>query len=87
MLSGFPALLQVSQNLHVAIEARGAAGEVLRDKWIGFLGVLGQADQISIWRTIDSLWVGEGFGKILLGEAKEFFFVNFLPLFVPHRLA
>ena len=86
MLSGFPAL-QIGQDFHVAGEAGGTAGEVLRDKRISFLRVLGQADQLGIWRTIDSLWIGEGFGKVCLGEAKESFLVSFLPLFVSHWLA
>lgn len=86
MLSGFPAL-QVSEDFHVAVEAGGTAGEVLRDKRIGFVGVLGQSDQVGIWRTIESPWVGEGLGKISLGEAEEFFLVNFLPLFLPHWVA
>jgi hypothetical protein len=86
MLSGLPAL-QISQNFHVAVEAGGTAGEMLRDKWIGFLGVLSEANQIGIGRTVDSPWVGEGLGKISLGEAEEFFLVNFLPLFIPHWVA
>jgi hypothetical protein len=45
VLSGLPAL-QVNQNFHVAVEAGGTAGEVLWDKRIGLLGVLGQATSI-----------------------------------------
>jgi hypothetical protein len=82
-LSRFPAF-QVCQDFHVSIEAGGTTGEVLGDKRIGNFGMFGQADQFGIRRTIDSLWVREGFGKILLSEAEEFFLVDFLPLFLPH---
>jgi hypothetical protein len=42
------------------------------DKRIGLRGVLVQACQFGIRKTIDSLWVGEGFGKTLPGEAEEY---------------
>ncbi len=86
MLYGFSAL-QLSQDFHVAVEARRATGEVLREKRIGFLGVLSQTNQVGIRRAVEAPWVGEGLGKILLGEAKEFFLVNVLSLLFGHWLA
>jgi hypothetical protein len=75
VLPRFPAL-QVSQNFHVAVEAGRAAGEMLGNKRIGLLGMFSQADQFGIRRTIESPWVGKGFGKIRLGEAEQFLLVQ-----------
>jgi hypothetical protein len=47
-------------------------------------GVLGQTYQFPIAWTVDPLGIGEGFGKILLGEAEELFLVDFLSLLVAH---
>ena len=51
-LSGSPALLQVSQYPHVSVEAWLAAGEVREYERIGLFGVLSEANQIGIWRTV-----------------------------------
>src|SRR5207253_3679283 len=45
--------------------------EVPGDKRVRLLGVLSQANQIGVGRTVESPWVGEGLGKISLGEAEE----------------
>jgi hypothetical protein len=41
-------------------------------------GVFSHLLQVGIWRTVDTLRVGERFGEIRPCEAKEFVFVKFL---------
>ena len=60
---------------------------MLADGRIGLPGMLGQACQFAIGRTVDPLRIGECLRKIGFREAEEFFLVNFLSLFVAHCLA
>ena len=83
MLPGFPAF-QVGEDFHVSIKARGTASKVLADKRIGLAGMLGQAGQFAIGRTVDPLRIGKRLGEIRLGEVEELFLVNLSPLSFVH---
>jgi len=74
MLSGFLTLLQVGQNFHVAVEARGTASEMLADVCVRRLGrMLGHTHQVGIRRTVDPLRIGKRLRQIRPREAEELF--------------
>ncbi len=78
MLTGLPTL-QVSQDLHVTVETRGAGSEVLADMGVCRLGrMFSHALQVRIRRAVNPLRIRKRLREIRLGETEEFFLVNFL---------
>lgn len=62
----------VSQDFHVAVEARRAARQVFAYCRIPDLdGMFRHAAQVGLRRTANSLRIGEGFGQIRPGEAEK----------------
>ena len=74
--------LKVCQYFHVAVKTGGTTGELPAHRWLRFLWMLGQANQVAIGRAINPLRVWKRLGKIHLGEAEEFFLTEWLP--IPH---
>jgi len=78
---------QFGKNLHVPVEARRAARQVLADERVLFAGMFGHADQVGIWWAANPLRIRKGFGEVGFGEAKEFAFVDIVSLISRHYYA
>lgn len=80
--------LEVSEHLHVAPKTWRAARQVFADPCVSCFGrVFRHAHQVGIRWTANPPRVGEGFGEVGFGKAKEFVLAEFASSIPRHRFA